>query len=177
MLLILSSGLIKWFLENPKTWILIWPHVFLDILRRVKIDDGLHLIDLIRFWEFLFISSIFIIKCNFFHEPLRQEQDEINNMFLFFTCVVSTFVVSQTSPSRKVYTNHWAVRITGGSEEAEKLASKYGYKNLGPVSRFLNESRWSEILCFDYHCLKLNEVCSVRSLAQIFDWFLASSSR
>lgn len=31
------------------------------------------------------------------------------------------------------YTNHWAVRINGGSEEANAIASKYGYRNLGQV--------------------------------------------
>ncbi|XP_062405981.1 proprotein convertase subtilisin/kexin type 6 [Sardina pilchardus] len=59
-------------------------------------------------------------------------------MLLFFTCVLSTFVVSQTSPSRSVYTNHWAVRITGGGEEADKLASKYGYSNLGQIGGLEN---------------------------------------
>ncbi|KAL2089007.1 hypothetical protein ACEWY4_015906 [Coilia grayii] len=59
-------------------------------------------------------------------------------MFLFFTCVLSTFVASQTSPSRSVYTNHWAVRITGGGEEADKLASKYGYRNLGQIGGLEN---------------------------------------
>ncbi|XP_078423427.1 proprotein convertase subtilisin/kexin type 5b isoform X2 [Cetorhinus maximus] len=32
-----------------------------------------------------------------------------------------------------MYTNHWAVRITGGSEEANTIASKYGYRNLGQI--------------------------------------------
>ncbi|XP_032873456.1 proprotein convertase subtilisin/kexin type 5 isoform X1 [Amblyraja radiata] len=31
------------------------------------------------------------------------------------------------------YTNHWAVRINGGSEEANAIASKYGYRNLGQI--------------------------------------------
>uniref|UniRef100_A0AAR2KL24 P/Homo B domain-containing protein n=1 Tax=Pygocentrus nattereri TaxID=42514 RepID=A0AAR2KL24_PYGNA len=51
--------------------------------------------------------------------------------FVFF--VLSTFSVCETSPSRSVFTNHWAVRITGGPEEADKLASKYGFTNLGQI--------------------------------------------
>uniref|UniRef100_A0AAZ3Q4A2 P/Homo B domain-containing protein n=1 Tax=Oncorhynchus tshawytscha TaxID=74940 RepID=A0AAZ3Q4A2_ONCTS len=34
---------------------------------------------------------------------------------------------------RNVYTNHWAVRIAGGQEEADKLAAKYGYNNYGQI--------------------------------------------
>lgn len=52
-------------------------------------------------------------------------------LFAFF--VLSTFSMYETSPSRSVFTNHWAVRITGGPEEAEKLASKYGFTNLGQI--------------------------------------------
>nr|XP_023698827.1 proprotein convertase subtilisin/kexin type 6-like isoform X1 [Paramormyrops kingsleyae] len=44
-----------------------------------------------------------------------------------------TFLVCQSLPFRDVYTNHWALRISGGHEEADKLASKYGYNNLGQI--------------------------------------------
>ncbi|KAK3565727.1 hypothetical protein QTP86_014189 [Hemibagrus guttatus] len=37
------------------------------------------------------------------------------------------------SPRPGVYTNHWAVRIAGGSEVAEQIASRYGYSNLGQI--------------------------------------------
>ncbi|KYO20765.1 hypothetical protein Y1Q_0012629 [Alligator mississippiensis] len=33
----------------------------------------------------------------------------------------------------RVYTNHWAVRITGGLQEASRIASKYGYVNIGQI--------------------------------------------
>ncbi|XP_066567230.1 proprotein convertase subtilisin/kexin type 5b isoform X2 [Amia ocellicauda] len=33
----------------------------------------------------------------------------------------------------RIYTNHWAVRIAGGSEDADRIALKYGYKNLGQI--------------------------------------------
>ncbi|XP_035274664.1 proprotein convertase subtilisin/kexin type 6 isoform X1 [Anguilla anguilla] len=55
------------------------------------------------------------------------------NMDLFFIFLSLTFVLCQTLPSQNVYTNHWAVRISGGREEADKLASKYGYINLGQI--------------------------------------------
>nr|XP_033782752.1 proprotein convertase subtilisin/kexin type 5 isoform X1 [Geotrypetes seraphini] len=33
----------------------------------------------------------------------------------------------------RTYTNHWAVRITGGSQEANRIANKYGYINMGQI--------------------------------------------
>lgn len=52
----------------------------------------------------------------------------------------------QTFVPKRVYTNQWAVRIAGGhQEQADELASKYGFRNLGPVipggEFFLFESR------------------------------------
>lgn len=48
---------------------------------------------------------------------------------------VTTTISSIASPMRRTYTNEWAVRIAGGKvEEANRLANKYGYTNLGPVS-------------------------------------------
>uniref|UniRef100_A0A3Q3AJU6 Proprotein convertase subtilisin/kexin type 6 n=1 Tax=Kryptolebias marmoratus TaxID=37003 RepID=A0A3Q3AJU6_KRYMA len=32
-----------------------------------------------------------------------------------------------------VYTNHWAVRISGGPERADGIAERYGYRNLGQI--------------------------------------------
>lgn len=34
----------------------------------------------------------------------------------------------------RMYTNHWAVRISGGLQEANRIASKYGYINIGQVT-------------------------------------------
>lgn len=34
----------------------------------------------------------------------------------------------------RLYTNHWAVRISGGLPEANRIASKYGYINIGQVT-------------------------------------------
>uniref|UniRef100_A0A8C9V0U4 Proprotein convertase subtilisin/kexin type 5b n=1 Tax=Scleropages formosus TaxID=113540 RepID=A0A8C9V0U4_SCLFO len=33
----------------------------------------------------------------------------------------------------RIYTNHWAVRITGGPHIAAHIAEKYGYKNMGQI--------------------------------------------
>lgn len=33
----------------------------------------------------------------------------------------------------RVYTNHWAVKIAGGFAEADRIASKYGFINVGQV--------------------------------------------
>lgn len=48
--------------------------------------------------------------------------------------VLSTFWLWEASRARSIFTNHWAVRIPGGPEEAETLAAKYGFANLGQVS-------------------------------------------
>lgn len=39
---------------------------------------------------------------------------------------------------QKVYTNTWAVHIPGGPEEADHIASKYGFINHGHVSKKLH---------------------------------------
>ncbi|MGH0156291.1 UNVERIFIED_CONTAM: hypothetical protein FKN15_031153 [Acipenser sinensis] len=33
----------------------------------------------------------------------------------------------------RMYTNHWAVRITGASQDADRIADKYGYRNMGQI--------------------------------------------
>lgn len=33
----------------------------------------------------------------------------------------------------RIFTNHWAVRISGGPEEADRIADKYGYRNFGQI--------------------------------------------
>uniref|UniRef100_A0A8C8ST95 Proprotein convertase subtilisin/kexin type 6 n=1 Tax=Pelusios castaneus TaxID=367368 RepID=A0A8C8ST95_9SAUR len=42
------------------------------------------------------------------------------------------------APARPVYTNHWAVRVLGGPGEAARLASAYGYLNLGQIGNLEN---------------------------------------
>lgn len=36
----------------------------------------------------------------------------------------------------QLFTNHWAVRITGGPENADRIAEKYGFLNMGQVRNF-----------------------------------------
>uniref|UniRef100_A0A671RA21 Proprotein convertase subtilisin/kexin type 5-like n=1 Tax=Sinocyclocheilus anshuiensis TaxID=1608454 RepID=A0A671RA21_9TELE len=43
-------------------------------------------------------------------------------------------VFFSSSPCKaRIYTNHWAVRIAGGPEQADHIANKYGYRNLGQI--------------------------------------------
>lgn len=37
----------------------------------------------------------------------------------------------------KLYTNRWAVKITGGPDAAFLIAEKYGFVNMGQVSKLL----------------------------------------
>lgn len=41
----------------------------------------------------------------------------------------------------RVYTNHWAVKIAGGFAEADRIASKYGFINVGQVTN----PRWHRL--------------------------------
>ncbi|KAJ8380875.1 hypothetical protein SKAU_G00016530 [Synaphobranchus kaupii] len=51
-----------------------------------------------------------------------------------FVCVLALWL-GFTLPlcKARIYTNHWAVRIAGGPEFADRIASKYGYKNMGQI--------------------------------------------
>ncbi|XP_056318573.1 proprotein convertase subtilisin/kexin type 6 [Danio aesculapii] len=55
------------------------------------------------------------------------------NMRLLVGFVLSTFWLWDLASLSRVYTNHWAVRIPGGAVQADKLASKYGFTNLGQI--------------------------------------------
>ena len=57
---------------------------------------------------------------------------------MMFLLVLSLFFLkSQCTAVRNVYSNHWAVRIAGGPGEADLIAAKYGYTNLGQVMHTL----------------------------------------
>lgn len=47
-------------------------------------------------------------------------------LMVFFALM---FLVCET----RLFTNHWAVRITGGQENADEIAEKYGFLNMGQV--------------------------------------------
>ncbi|XP_073764149.1 proprotein convertase subtilisin/kexin type 6 isoform X2 [Danio rerio] len=55
------------------------------------------------------------------------------NMRLLVGFVLSTFCLWDLASLSRVYTNHWAVRIPGGAGQADELASKYGFTNLGQI--------------------------------------------
>uniref|UniRef100_A0AAR2IXQ3 P/Homo B domain-containing protein n=1 Tax=Pygocentrus nattereri TaxID=42514 RepID=A0AAR2IXQ3_PYGNA len=48
-------------------------------------------------------------------------------------CVLALGFFAFAPCKARIYTNHWAVRITGGAELADQIASRYGYRNLGQI--------------------------------------------
>ncbi|XP_060894900.1 proprotein convertase subtilisin/kexin type 5b isoform X1 [Labrus mixtus] len=49
-------------------------------------------------------------------------------------CVLALSLGFALPPCKaRIYTNHWAVRIGGGTEVAERIADKYGYRNMGQI--------------------------------------------
>uniref|UniRef100_A0A673CQX7 P/Homo B domain-containing protein n=1 Tax=Sphaeramia orbicularis TaxID=375764 RepID=A0A673CQX7_9TELE len=49
-------------------------------------------------------------------------------------CVLALSLGFASLPCKaRIYTNHWAVRIAGGQEVAERIAEKYGYRNMGQI--------------------------------------------
>ncbi|CAL8349422.1 unnamed protein product [Merluccius merluccius] len=55
-------------------------------------------------------------------------------MMIIFLMTLFVFR-SQSAAPRRVYTNHWAVRIAGGPADADRVAAQYGYTNLGQIGR------------------------------------------
>ncbi|CAJ1068427.1 proprotein convertase subtilisin/kexin type 5b isoform X1 [Xyrichtys novacula] len=49
-------------------------------------------------------------------------------------CVLALSLGFASPPCKaRIYTNHWAVRIAGGTEVADRIADKYGYRNMGQI--------------------------------------------
>ncbi|KAG8011985.1 Proprotein convertase subtilisin/kexin type 5 [Nibea albiflora] len=49
-------------------------------------------------------------------------------------CVLALSLGFASPPcNARIYTNHWAVRIGGGPDVAERIAEKYGYRNMGQI--------------------------------------------
>uniref|UniRef100_A0A8C8JQA3 P/Homo B domain-containing protein n=1 Tax=Oncorhynchus tshawytscha TaxID=74940 RepID=A0A8C8JQA3_ONCTS len=49
-------------------------------------------------------------------------------------CVLALWLGFTSAPCKaRIYTNHWAVRINGGPVFADRIADKYGYKNMGQI--------------------------------------------
>lgn len=58
----------------------------------------------------------------------------LNNLPCVLVSLCLIFFSSNVTPCKaRIYTNHWAVRIAGGPEQAEHIANKYGYRNLGQI--------------------------------------------
>lgn len=51
------------------------------------------------------------------------------HLLMFF---VPIFLVCEA----RLFTNHWAARITGGQDNADQIAEKYGFLNMGQVRNF-----------------------------------------
>ncbi|XP_041854340.1 proprotein convertase subtilisin/kexin type 5b isoform X1 [Melanotaenia boesemani] len=49
-------------------------------------------------------------------------------------CVLALSFGFASQPCKaRIYTNHWAVRIAGGPEVADRIAERYGYRNMGQI--------------------------------------------
>ena len=81
---------------------------------------------------------------------------------MFFLVLGLLLLKSQCTTVRNVYSNHWAVRIAGGPGEADQIAAKYGYTNLGQVIHtleYLNIAVWA---CYFQYVSYCDEIKSVR---------------
>ena len=60
--------------------------------------------------------------------------------FLFLVLLTWDIVaraVEEEEERKNIYTNSWAVEITGGDEVANRIAEKHGFNNMGQVSMVL----------------------------------------
>lgn len=57
----------------------------------------------------------------------------LNSLQYVLACLCLASFFSSCLCKARIYTNHWAVRIPGGTDQAEQIANKYGYRNLGQV--------------------------------------------
>ncbi|KAK9542508.1 hypothetical protein VZT92_000365 [Zoarces viviparus] len=53
--------------------------------------------------------------------------------FLLFIVLAVETSLSVVSGHGDVFTNHWAVQVTGGQQQADRIAAKYGYINFGQI--------------------------------------------
>lgn len=90
-------------------------------------------------WFESFAASASCAHFEGFKEP-RFPWPPPSLMELCLTCLplvtLLTLLTSEVTPSfaQKVYTNTWAVHISGGEEEVNRVAQKYGFINHGNVS-------------------------------------------
>ncbi|NXH14086.1 FURIN protein, partial [Bucco capensis] len=55
------------------------------------------------------------------------------SLLLLWTLVVSLALLAQEVLAQHIYTNTWAVLVPAGLQEADRLARKHGFLNLGPI--------------------------------------------
>lgn len=68
-----------------------------------------------------------------------------------------------TPGETRLFTNRWAVKITGGPEAADFIAEKYGFLNMGQVCEIdLRYLKLCLVLSEGVHCLKC--ACFVNKL-------------
>lgn len=64
-------------------------------------------------------------------------------LLLLWTLVVALTLLDQDVLAQHIYTNTWAVLVPAGPQEADRLARKHGFLNLGPVSLLLSVFLWN----------------------------------
>ncbi|NXC29393.1 FURIN protein, partial [Campylorhamphus procurvoides] len=55
------------------------------------------------------------------------------SLLLLWTLVVALALLAQEVLAQHIYTNTWAVLVPAGPQEADRLARKHGFINLGPI--------------------------------------------
>ncbi|NWW32384.1 FURIN protein, partial [Panurus biarmicus] len=55
------------------------------------------------------------------------------SLLLLWTLVVALTLLDQDVLAQHIYTNTWAVLVPAGPQEADRLARKHGFLNLGPI--------------------------------------------
>ncbi|NXH62046.1 FURIN protein, partial [Rhabdornis inornatus] len=55
------------------------------------------------------------------------------SLLLLWTLVVALTLLDQEVLAQHIYTNTWAVLVPAGPQEADRLARKHGFLNLGPI--------------------------------------------
>lgn len=67
------------------------------------------------------------------------------SLLLLWTLVVALALLAREVLAQRIYTNTWAVLVPAGPLEANRLARKHGFLNLGPVSPLLPFCRGSGV--------------------------------
>lgn len=75
------------------------------------------------------------------------------SLLLLWTLVVALTLLAKEVLAQRIYTNTWAVLVPAGPQEADRLARKHGFLNLGPVSPPLPSPCRSHVLCWLCHGL------------------------